>query len=241
LEIFSLAARYEGILDRIKAAASLAGRSPEPIRLMAVTKTVDETLVSEAHHLGMRDFGESRVQEAVPKQAALSDLDARWHFIGHLQTNKVKRVVGTFSLIHSVDSYRLAEALSREATARDIVQPILVQVNIAGEARKHGLTPDETPTVLDRIVKELPGVTIQGLMMMAPYAADPEATRPYFKRLRQLRDQCVSHLADKWPLEILSMGMSQDYEVAVEEGATIIRIGSGLFGPPSGLPRTPTF
>lgn len=210
-------------MDRVADAALKVGRSPESITLVAITKYVDVARMNEVYDLGVRDFGESRVQDAVRKLDELSSPSLRWHFIGHLQTNKVKRVVGDF-LIHSVDSWKLAEALHDEAAARGLVQPILVQVNTSGEPSKYGFTPDETPTVVERIVRELPSLSLRGLMTMAPKSDDPEVVRPFFRRLRELRDAIGP------PLEHLSMGMSQDFPIAVEEGATLIRIGSALFG-----------
>lgn len=200
------------------------------MKLVAITKYVDVARMQEAYALGIRDFGESRIQEALPKRAVLSKPDLRWHFIGHLQTNKVKRVVEDFLLIHSVDSFKVAEALSREAAARGLVQPILVQVNTSEEPSKFGFSPETAPTEVWRIVRELPGVSVRGLMTMAPRVEDPEAARPYFRRLRELRDMLENQGLDG--LEHLSMGMSHDFAVAVEEGSTLIRIGSALFGPP---------
>ena len=229
LESTSLDARYRQVKARVAAACHKVGRSVESVRLVAVTKYVSAETMAEAYGLGMRDFGESRIQEVLPKRAQLSNLALRWHFIGHLQTNKVKRVVGDFLLIHSVDSWRLAEALSREAESRGLVQPILVQVNTSGEPSKFGTAPDATPELIARIASELPGVQLQGLMTMAPHAEDAEAARPYFRKLRELRDEIQAQQKGV-SLTELSMGMSGDYPVAVEEGATIIRIGTGLFG-----------
>lgn len=230
MESVSLATRYRHITDRIAEACYKAGRSTESVRLVAVSKYVPIEVMSEAVSLGLRDFGESRLQEAFPKMAEWPDLSVRWHFIGHLQTNKVKRVVGAFALVHSVDSWKLAEALSREATEQGIVQPILIQVNTSGEPSKYGMTPNATPALLERIVSELPGVQVQGLMTMAPHAEDPETARPFFRRLRELRDELSGRMQSGVSLEHLSMGMSGDYAVAVEEGATMVRVGTGLFG-----------
>lgn len=231
MEIFSLAARYEGILANVKAAAKKVGRSPESVLLVGVTKNVGVDRMSEAFRLGVRDFGENRVQEWESKAAALATLSPTWHLIGHLQTNKVKRVVGAVRLIHSVDSTRLAEALDTEARAKDVVQPILLQVNTSGEPSKFGLAPAVVPETLRRIVEQLSHVKVCGLMTMAPFTDTPESTRPCFQRLRELRDESDSYLPADFRLEHLSMGMSRDYAVAVEEGATIIRVGSALFGP----------
>ncbi|HEY9721386.1 MAG TPA: YggS family pyridoxal phosphate-dependent enzyme [Oscillatoriaceae cyanobacterium] len=235
MESTSLAARYRRIQERVAESAHRADRSPETVTLVAISKYVEPERIREAYALGIRDFGESRASEALDKRAELQDLSVRWHFIGHLQTNKVKRVVGECLLIHSVDSFKLAEALSQAAVALKTVQPILLQINVSGEKTKYGLKPDETPTVVDRIVRELPGVRLDGLMTMAPFTQQPETARPYFRRLRELRDR----LAERHPMTELSMGMSQDYAVAVEEGATLIRIGTGLFGErPHGGPVT---
>jgi len=225
LEISSLAARYEGILANVKDATKKSGRSPESVLLVGVTKNVAADRLAEAYHLGIQDFGENRVQEWLPKAATLEKLSPRWHFIGHLQSNKVKKVVGACVLVHSVDSWHLAHALDEEARSRGLVQPVLLQVNITGEATKHGIIPADVPAVLGRIQQDLPGVQVQGFMTMAPHANDPEAARPTFRYLRELRD------ATSPALPHLSMGMSGDYTVAVEEGATLIRVGSALFGP----------
>ena len=229
MESTSIADRYRRTLERVADAAQRVGRSPESIRLVAVTKHATPQSMTEAYAAGIRDFGESKVQDALPKLTSLSHLAPRWHFIGHLQTNKVKRVVGAFGLIHSCDSWRLAEALSREAVARRLVQPILIQVDTSGETSKYGMIPEEVPGAIGRIARELPGVVVQGLMTMAPHAADPEVARPCFRKLRELRDACNEELPPDARLEHLSMGMTQDFMVAVEEGATLIRIGSGLF------------
>lgn len=230
MEISSLAARYEGILATIEAATQKAGRSPESVTLVGVTKNVEVDRMQAAYRLGVHDFGENRVQEWVSKTAALANISPRWHLIGHLQTNKVKRVVGDFLLIHSVDSWRLAEALDEAAREKGLTQAILVQVNASGEPSKYGLPPDELPDVLVRITQELRNLRVEGLMTVAPYADDPESARPFFKRLRELRDN-ATYLPAGIRLEHLSMGMSRDYAVAVEEGATLVRVGSALFGP----------
>ncbi|MDB5098156.1 MAG: YggS family pyridoxal phosphate-dependent enzyme [Cyanobacteria bacterium RYN_339] len=230
MEIFSLAARYEGILASVKAAAQKSGRSPESVLILGVTKNVGADRMLEAYRLGIHAFGENRVQEWESKAAALASLAPRWHLIGHLQTNKAKRAVGAFALIHSVDSWKVAETLDREARAAGLVQSILLQVNTSGETSKYGLAPLELQPVLARVRRELPGIQVRGLMTMAPYADDPETVRPCFQRLRELRDESNKHLPVDQQLEHLSMGMSRDFAVAVEEGATIIRIGTGLFG-----------
>lgn len=228
MESTSIEANFRRTQAAFKASVDRANRSPESVRLIAVTKHATLAQMQEAHSLGIRDFGENKVQDALSKLPQLAHLAATWHFIGHLQTNKVKRVVGTFALVHSVDSWRLAEALSREAVAQGLVQPILIQVNASGERSKYGMAPGEALQEIGRIVRDLPGVEVHGLMTMAPYDSAPEAARPCFRRLRELRDAC-RELPSGARIAHLSMGMTQDFKVAIEEGATMIRIGSGLF------------
>ena len=209
-----------GIRKRIAKAAEKAGRSPSEVTLVAVTKTVDVSAIQEAFAAGLCHFGESRIQEAKDKIPALSCLDPRptWHLVGHLQTNKAKTAAEMFDVIHSVDSLKAAEAISQYAS-RDMA--VLVQVNVAGEASKHGFVLQDTIAALEHIAR-LPHLRIKGLMTIAPYADDPEEVRPVFRRLRLMRDSLG--------LEHLSMGMSQDFEVAIEEGATLVRIGRAIFG-----------
>jgi PLP dependent protein len=208
------------IRKRIAGAAARAGRSPSEVTLVAVTKMVDPPAIREAFAAGLRDFGESRIQEAREKIPPLSSLcpSAVWHLVGHLQTNKAGDAAGLFGMIHSVDSLKVAEAISRHAGAD---MPVLIQVNVAGEASKHGFSLQDTIPALERIAR-LPHVRIKGLMTIAPYVDDPEDVRPVFRRLRLMRDALG--------LEHLSMGMSDDFEVAIEEGATLVRIGRAVFG-----------
>ena len=215
----------DGIRRQIAQAAEKSARDPGQIRLVAVTKTVDPDHARALHDLGLRDLGENRVQEILRKQTALADLDINWHMIGHLQTNKAKKILGCCRLIHSVDSLRLAQALSKAAADLPAAAEILLQVNVSGEHTKAGFTPEELPAALDRIA-QLPGLNTTGLMTMAPFVESAEAVRPCFVRLRQLRDTCRKTHPD---LRHLSMGMTQDYPVAIEEGATIIRLGTALF------------
>ncbi len=209
------------VRERIAAACERAGRSPDEVTLVAVTKGFPAAAVAEAYDAGLRDFGENRVQEAVPKIEALaaSGRSPRWHLVGHLQTNKVKLAVGLFAILHSVDSVRLAQAISRHA--RKAV-PILLEVNVAQEASKFGFSPQELPSALDEIAR-LPKLEVRGLMTVAPLTDDPETVRPVFRRLRELRDAAA--------LQELSMGMTDDFEVAIEEGATMVRVGRAIFGP----------
>jgi hypothetical protein len=206
------------IEKRIERACERAGRSPDEVTLVAVTKTFPPEAIRAAFEAGIRDFGENRVQEAEPKIEQLRELSPTWHMVGHLQTNKAKTALQLFDIIHSIDSIKLAEALSRR-TEKKI--PILLEVNLSKEASKYGFTEEELPQAITQ-VSSLPNLEIKGLMTMAPYVEDPEEVRPIFRRLRELRD--------KVGLEQLSMGMTDDFEVAIEEGATIVRIGRAIFG-----------
>lgn len=220
-----VAANVARVQERIAAAARRCGRRPEEITLVAVTKGVDLPQIEAAVATGVTDLGESRVQEAVPKAAALRH-QVRWHMVGHLQRNKVAQAVSVFSIVHSVDSERLAEELNRRARPS---LDVLIQVNVVGEPHKHGLPPDAVGPVL-RETAGLPALRIIGLMTIAPQVDDPEQVRPVFRRLRQLRDELNSSGAAGLELHELSMGMTDDFEVAVEEGATIVRIGRAIFG-----------
>lgn len=185
----------------------------------------------EAFGLGVRTVGENRVQEALEKQAALADLPLEWHLIGHLQTNKVKQVVGRFALIHSVDSMRLLHAIDQTARAMGLRQEVLLQVNVAQETTKYGFQTDEVPEVLAE-ARKLPGVVVRGLMTLAPHVSDPDEVRWVFRRLAEL---WARHGDPAEPGQ-LSMGMSSDYPVAIAEGATLVRIGTGIFGERPGSP-----
>jgi pyridoxal phosphate enzyme (YggS family) len=219
----SLSAGLDAVLGRIAAAAARAGRDPREVTLVCVTKTVAPATVRAAASAGATDFGENRMQEARRKLDALSDLACRWHFIGQLQTNKVKFLANRFRLVHSVDRPALAREIDRRAREIGHVQAVLVQVNVAGEAGKAGVPPEEAGD-LCRFVRGLPGLRLEGLMTVAPEAPDPEDVRPVFRALRALRDRLV-------PGGALSMGMSGDFEVGVEEGATLVRVGRAIFGP----------
>jgi pyridoxal phosphate enzyme (YggS family) len=217
----AIAANTRIVRDRITAAAERAGRDPAAVRLIAVTKTFPPAVCAAAVQAGLTDLGENRVQEGVAKAATLAESGMKpvWHLIGHLQSNKVKAALGAFTVIHSVDSVELAQAISRRA-ARPVA--VLLEVNVAGEATKFGLSPEETPATY-RAIAGLPNIEVRGLMTVAPQTDDPETVRPVFRHLRAL--------AERLGLPELSMGMSGDYEVAVEEGATMVRVGSALFGP----------
>jgi hypothetical protein len=214
------------VRQRIADAAGRADRDAEEVTLVAVTKTVPAEVVNALYELGVRDFGENRAQVGVPKAHACPLPEARWHFIGHLQRNKAKDVFPAFAMLHSLDSERLADQVQKVAEAGGFMVPVLVEVNTGGEEAKYGLTAETTPALLARC-RELPNLDPLGLMTMAPWEEDPEATRPCFAALRALRDRCEDEL--DWPLPELSMGMSNDFEMAVEEGATLVRVGSALF------------
>ncbi len=215
-----IGANIEAVRKRIAYACQRVGRSPEEVTLVAVTKTVDPSAIAAAFKLGVTHFGENRVQEAVAKIGQLPGLKLRptWHMVGHLQTNKAKVAVETFDVIHSVDSMRLAEVLSQR-TQKTL--PILLEVNVSGEASKSGFPIVEVAPALEAISR-LPRLKIKGLMTIAPLVADAEQVRPIFRQLRSLRDSLK--------LEHLSMGMTDDFEVAIEEGATMVRIGRAIFG-----------
>jgi len=221
--VSQLKKRYAEVKAEIAAAAENAGRDPSVIKLVAVTKTVSVEEVRQALALGISDFGENRVQDAAPKVAALPE--ARWHFIGHLQSNKVKDVLPFYTLIHSLDRPSLAAALQNAAERFDKFVDVLVQVNVSGEDSKFGLEPSALADFLGYL-NGLQRIRIHGLMTMAPFVDDPEEVRPVFHRLRELRDR---YTTSGNGLQELSMGMTNDYKVAVEEGATIVRIGSALF------------
>ena len=214
--------RLSSVSRRIAAAAAAADRVPSSITLVAVSKGFDAAVVAAARDAGQVDFGENRVQELKAKAAALPGI--RWHFIGRLQRNKVRDGVGTASLIHSVDRLELAEDLAARAGATSGVQRILVQVNVDGDPAKAGCSIDDAGQFVEQ-VRAMPGVACEGLMTMPALDADP---RPAFARLRQLRDDLRKDFPE---VQHLSMGMSNDFEVAVEEGATIVRVGQALFGP----------
>jgi pyridoxal phosphate enzyme (YggS family) len=228
ISIEQLADNVTHVRAAIAQAAERAGRDPREITLVAVSKTMPLELVQMAYNLGVTHFGENRVQDALPKIEAFHPQDASWHMIGHVQGNKVKKVVGPFALVQSVDSLRLAELLNRHASEQGIHLPILLQVNVAGEASKEGVSPGETLELARRAVA-MPGLLVEGLMTIAPIAQHPEDTRPVFRQLRLLRE----HLREVEPQsewQHLSMGMTDDYRVAIEEGATIVRIGRAIFG-----------
>jgi pyridoxal phosphate enzyme (YggS family) len=223
-----LAANLAQVRSTIAAAARRAGRQPEEITLVAVSKTHPVELVKMAYNLGVTDFGENRVQEALSKISEFHPQGMRWHMIGHLQSNKAGKVVSSFDCVQSVDSLHLAQVLHRHAAEQGRRLPILLEVNVAGEESKSGLTLDEVPTVA-RQIATLANLEVQGLMTVAPLTSDPEQVRPVFRALRTLRDRLQQEIP-ACPWLHLSMGMTDDYSVAIEEGATIVRTGRAIFG-----------
>jgi PLP dependent protein len=217
--------RVAAVRNRIVGAARRTGRSPDAVVLVGVSKTFSADLCRTAIEAGIVDLGENRAQE-LKEKAKLVNGRVRWHFIGHLQMNKVRSVVGTSSLIHSVDRVELGSAISRRAEATGITQDVLIQVNVAGDATKHGARPEDAVD-LAVAVDALPAVAVKGLMTMPPYPQDPEDSRPTYKELATLGNDLIEQLP---AAGALSMGMTRDFEVAVEEGATLLRVGEALFG-----------
>jgi len=222
----AVAARYEAVRRQVADAADIAGRDPSDVRIVAVTKTVGLDEIAQAVEAGVCDFGENRVQEFLGKYGLFPTVD--WHFIGTLQTNKVKDVVRRACLIHSVDSLRLLDEIDRRAGQAGVVQRVLLQVNVSGEASKHGFEPGELRDALVE-ASRLDHVEVRGLMTMAPFGR-PEDSRWVFRELKELRDSLREMPLNGVELDELSMGMTNDFKVAVEEGSTIVRIGRALFG-----------
>lgn len=216
------------VRENIRKACEKAGRSPQEVTLIAVSKTKPLFMLEEAYEAGARDFGENKVQEILEKHPKMPE-DARFHMIGHLQRNKVKQVLPHAVLIHSVDSYRLAEQISQEAGKLGITAKILLEVNVAKEESKFGMMPEDVEEMAGQIAA-LPHLKIEGLMTIAPFVDDPEKNRPVFRKLYQLSVDIKKKNIDNVNMGVLSMGMTGDYQVAVEEGSTMIRVGTGIFG-----------
>jgi len=216
------------VRNKISAACERAGRAENTVTLIAVSKTKPLEDLKEAYAAGARDFGENKVQELVDKMPNMPG-DVRWHMIGHLQRNKVKYIVGKVYMIHGVDSLRLAEEISYEAVKQGVQVKILMEVNVAGEESKFGISPEEAPKLAEQISK-LPGISLKGLMTIAPYVTNSEENREIFAKLRQLAVDISRKNIDNVTMNVLSMGMTGDYEVAIEEGATYVRVGTGIFG-----------
>ena len=223
-----VARQYDEIKKRVEAACLRVGRKPEEVTLIAVSKTKPVEMLREAYEAGARDFGENKVQEILTKEPELPE-DILWHMIGHLQTNKVRQIVGKTCLIHSVDSLHLAETIHKESVKKGIVTQILLEVNVAEEERKFGFHAEEVENALKQI-QELSGVCVRGLMTIAPFVDNSEDNRPVFQKLNKLYVDMKSKNIDNGTLTILSMGMTGDFEVAIEEGATMVRVGTGIFG-----------
>lgn len=214
---------------RIAEACERAGRPRESVQLIAVSKTKPVPDLMEALNYGHNVFGENKVQEIRDKVEAMGTEGIHWHMIGHLQANKVKYLIGVVDLIHSVDNDKLAAEIEKQAAKHDVVMDVLCEVNMAGEETKFGLKPEETMDFVKRI-SELPHLKVRGLMTIAPYTEDPESNRVYFKGLRELKDRINAEHIPGVDMDTLSMGMTGDYEVAIEEGATLVRVGTGIFG-----------
>ena len=216
------------VQENIRNACARAGRKEDEVTLIAVSKTKPVSMLEEAYALGVRDFGENKVQELVDKAGQLPE-DIRWHMIGHLQRNKVKYIIDKVYLIHSVDSLRLAEEISKEAVKHGVTANILIEVNVAGEESKFGVSPEDTPGLIEEISR-LPAIQVRGLMTIAPFVEKAEDNRIIFNALLKLYVDISRKNIDNVHMDFLSMGMTGDYEVAVEEGATFVRVGTGIFG-----------
>lgn len=223
-----VAENYRYVLKKVEEACARSGRDPKDVTLIAVSKTKPIEMIEEAMEAGARVFGENKVQELCDKYEQLPK-DLHWHLIGHLQRNKVKYIVDKAELIHSVDSLKLAEEISKEALKKNVEVNILIEVNVADEESKFGVSVEETLALVEEIAK-LPGIHIQGLMTIAPYTTDPEENRPVFRTLKKLAVDIKKKNIDNVCMDVLSMGMTGDYQVAVEEGATLVRVGTGIFG-----------
>jgi len=214
---------------RIAAAARAAGRAPDEVRLLAVSKTFSADHVRAAYATGQRDFGENKVQEALQKRDETADLEIRWHLIGHLQSNKVRKASPAFAAIHAIDSVDLLRRVDQAAVEHRATPDVFIQVDLAGEATKFGAGEAEVPDIA-RAAGDCRAARLKGLMLLPPWFDDPELARPYFRRLRELRDRMVAEGIDRAHLGDLSMGMSHDLEVAIQEGATLVRVGTAIFG-----------
>ena len=226
----SIASRLAEVRARIDAAARGAGRDPSSVRLVAVSKTFPIDAVREAYAAGQRDFGENRVQEALEKIAASADLDVRWHLLGHLQTNKARKAAPAFAMIQSLDSADLLRKLDAAAAEAGRSPELLVQVDLAGEATKYGVRPSEVPGLFEAAAT-CQAARVVGVMTLPPIPENPEDARPWFRQLQELRQGWLADGVPPAMLRDVSMGMSGDFEVAVQEGATIVRVGTAIFGP----------
>jgi len=228
----TIADNIRAVRQRIDDACRRAGRNPNEVTLIAVTKAFDSTRITEAVREGVCDIGENFVQELLGKREQVLDGNIRWHFIGHVQTNKVKSLVEVVHLIHSVDSYRVAEEVERRASKVGRTVDVLLEVKTTGEATKYGVPPEEAKALVKKIAP-FEHVRIRGLMTIGPFSPDPEESRPCFRKLRELSESILGQSIENVEMTHLSMGMTNDFEVAVEEGATLVRLGTALFGPRS--------
>ncbi len=229
MKMTELKTRLENVLNRIKNAALACGRDPETILLVAVSKTIPTDMVKEAIEAGVKILGENYIQEARKKLGALSSHPVSWHFIGHLQSNKAKYAVGLFDLIHSVDSLKLARELNKQAKKINKIQEILIQVNIGMESTKAGVYEQDALSLI-KDISHLENLSVKGLMTMPPFFDEPERARPYFSALRKLRDQIKKESIPNIAMDELSMGMTGDFEAAIDQGASLVRIGTAIFG-----------
>lgn len=227
-EINELTSNINDVRQRIEKAAVKSGRKPEDITLVAVTKTVDAEIINQALHLGIKDIGENKVQE-IQNKYGLVKQEVNWHLIGHLQTNKVKYIIDKVQLIHSVDSFKLAEEINHRAKAIGKMMDILIQVNVSEEESKYGIKTTECEELI-KAISALTNIKVRGLMTIAPYVSNPEGVRIYFRQLKNLSIDIGQKNYDNITMDYLSMGMTGDFEVAIEEGANIVRIGTAIFG-----------
>ena len=218
----------QSVEENIKKACEEAGRKREEVTLIAVSKTKPVEMLQEIYDQDIRDFGENKVQEMCDKMEVLPK-DIKWHMIGHLQTNKIKYIIGKTELIHSVDSLHLAQEISKQAVKHNVQTDILIEINIANEQTKFGIDAGDTIQLV-REIAELPNIHIKGLMTIAPFVENPEDNRLYFRRIHQLSVDITKENIDNVSMDVLSMGMTGDYMVAIEEGATMVRVGTGIFG-----------
>ena len=218
----------QSVEENIKKACEEAGRKREEVTLIAVSKTKPVEMLQEIYDQDIRDFGENKVQEMCDKMEVLPK-DIKWHMIGHLQTNKIKYIIGKTELIHSVDSLHLAQEISKQAVKHNVQADILIEINIANEETKFGIDAGDTIQLV-REIAELPNIHIKGLMTIAPFVENPEDNRLYFRRIHQLSVDITKENIDNVNMDVLSMGMTGDYMVAIEEGATMVRVGTGIFG-----------
>jgi len=228
LNMSDLQKRYQEVYEGLKDACRKAGRPEDSVRLIAVSKNFPVEDIMQIYQLGQREFGENRAQEVTAKYPELPQ-DIKWHFIGRLQRNKVKYIIDKVYMIHSVDKVSLAQEISRQAVLKNVIMPVLIQVNLEGEETKAGFRKEELPSVLKEIAV-LPNIQVKGLMTIGAYHENPEDSRPLFKRMKALFDEIAGWQIPGVTMEYLSMGMSNDYKVAIEEGANFVRVGSLIFG-----------